>query len=293
MTKAATGPSYPPNIVPMDGLSEEVIREAISGRAGEPGAGTFYWRYDEALLDWVKSVTTSSGYNVPIVSSPTRAAFGEYDRLFRNAHAQKDPGKTDLSNIGKPPLPFISFYRRSSSPLPNRLNGNLPLRNLRLLDNTVEQTEGGSKREVTWSRPPTVWDLTFQLDIWADWQRNLATISQSLLTQLWHGKVAYWTVKNPFGGWSKMPIKMLGSVEDSTDISPSGETVFRQTLTLTVEAMMWYDEMSAKTVLTETRLVEVEGGGEVETSVKLTSLAPLTSKELSELNSAGPGGAGP
>lgn len=287
-------PLYPVAILPQDADFATVITKSLSDTPGA-AANSFLYLHSEAMKLWLHAITATGGLRFPVFSATPKVAFGEYKRLLQEFYRQYDPGKIDLVNLDKPPLPYVTFYRKSMLPLRGRLNPNIPLRNLRILDSEIDQSEGGNKRTVTWGRPPQPYELSFQIDVWTDYHHTHSHIVQQIAGQFWNGQIAYWEIRHPFSPQNYWMAIRLGSggFDDSTDQNPAGETVFRHTIQVTVEALMWFDEMGSKTILTDTQQFVEQGSEEVlaTKSDKMTTLAPLTVDELLEVPSDQPEGA--
>jgi len=285
-------PLYPAFILPHDPDFATVITKSLSDTPG-PQAHSFLYLHSEAIKLWLHEITATQGTKFPVFEATPKAAFGEYKRLLSAFYQNHDPGKLDLVNLDKPPLPYVTFTQKSMVPLRGRLNPNLPIRNLRILDSEIDPSEGGNHRTVTWSRPPAPYELSYQIDIWTDYRHTHAHIIQQVAGQFWNSQVAYWGVRHPFIEQSYwLPIRLgSGGFDNSTDQNPAGETVYRHTIQITVEALMFFDEMAAKTILTDTKQFFEQGSDEIlfTKSEKFTSLAPPTVDELALITHEEPG----
>lgn len=284
-------PQYPTSILPHDPDFATVITKSLADTPG-PQAHSFLYLHSEAVRLWLHEITATQGTKLPVFEATPKAAFGEYKRLLGEFYRNHDPAKLDLVNLDKPPLPYVTFTQKAMTPILGRLNPNLPIRGIRLLDSEIDPVDGGNRRTVTWSRPPAPYELAYQVDIWTDYRHTNAHIIQQVAGQFWNSRIAYWGVRHPFIQQSYwLPIRLgSGGFDNSTDQNPAGETVYRHTIQIVVEALMFFDEMAAKTILTDTKQLVEQGNDEILStkSEKLTSLAPLTVDELGEITAEEP-----
>lgn len=266
-------------VVPENGYN---IAKKSLGDLVDRNPGVFLKFYEEALKDWLLNICKTRNRITPVFASKPRVAFAEYDRLL--AKFYEDLSEKDLINLQKNPLPFVTFVRKSIRPT-KRINHNMPIRNIRLVsgNDVMEDPNGNQKRAVTWSRPPVSLDISYQIDIFADYQTITAFIVQRILSQAWGG-IAYWNVETPFGK-TLVAVRINDSVEESTESETKDETVYRSTLQVTVEGLMFHDELLDLTILTQTLQLVDDASGQVihEKSIKLSSLAPMTVEELSQI----------
>lgn len=205
-------------------------------------------------------------------------AFSSYRQLLETQKVTPIimPGDA-RSEVDKLPLPFVTFQRGNIDIRTNEQNQNWPIRNLQFLSGT-------NQRRTAYSRYPKPLIIEYQIDIWCRYE-NHANFFQFKILEQFDGRVAYWSVANPITGVKMMMPIRDRNIRTTSDTEIDKDRIIRITMTVHVEAWIFFDVIAAPTYEITTRSYDV-GGDETDQSLSTreTPLAPeLTVQQISAL----------
>lgn len=246
----------PHGLVPWDGGFGAVQREQHGSGTGRDNKD-FLNVYNVAMKGWLSDIFTVAGNSIPVVMAAPKLAFSDYwyslpepiKASYLQACSGGGPDRIDPATPPPPnftnamyPLPFISFSR-VGNPEPRTGSNAVPLRNLGFIDIDRKQT--------SWSRHPTPYTLTFQIEIWSKYQ-SMHNWWFSMFDEAFQGQMSYMGVPSFLSDTAEplmTGIKIKSAVDNSDlEATSDKESIFRWTMTVEVEAWKFYEVRSAPTV---------------------------------------------
>ena len=254
----------------------KVILAAYSNQA-DMESNLFIRFYNLAIQNWITDLIVIDGRPIICVKSTPMRAFSTYRHLLVHTGFEHLPKDSD--DIERFPLPFANFTRGIPKTNPRLKQDSYPIRNIGFLDGTM-------KRRVAHTRYPRAMLIPYSIDLWCKYESHMDYMIQRVQEQF--VPMAYYDVSSPFSdGTIVMPIK-LTEITDNSDLErdQTDDRLLRITVSIEVEAWMFFDIHQAPTFQTETKTVstvldkDLSGEEEIFTvSDKLTPLAPPTLEE--------------
>jgi hypothetical protein len=256
-----------------------VVLPAYSNQA-DMDSNLFIRFYNEAVKSWIENLIVIDGRKIICIKSSPLRAFSAYKHLFKNDDFNRLPEDGEAPE--RFPLPFAN-YTRGVPKVNDKLKQNsYPIRNIGFLDES-------NKRRTAWTRYPKPMIIPYSIDFWSKYESHMDYIIQRIHEQF--VPMAYYDVGSPFSdGTILMPMKMNDLVDNSElERDSTEDRLLRVTLSMDVEAWMFYNIHQAPTFQTETQQVVAVSDKNLSDpelvftkSFKHTDLAPLTLEERAE-----------
>lgn len=255
----------------------KVALPAYSNNA-DKDSSLFIRFYNEAIEKWVKEMIVIDGVPIFTMKSSPMRAFSSYRHLRKPSDT--NPLPPDAEQPERPPLPMANYIRGTPKPNKSLQQSSYPIRNIGFMDST-------KKRRTAYTRYPKASLIPYTIEFWCRYDSHMDYILQKIYEQF-TPSIAYYEVGSPFSnGTILMPIHMLDMV-DNSDLERDNvdDRLFRTTLTVEVEAWMFYNINQAPTFQTETDQIAIASDKALTNtedvfvkSTKFTDLAPLTVEE--------------
>ncbi len=215
---------------------------------------TFFRVYDQGISNWVNNRAILNGEVVPhVMSSPQRAFSTMRDVLVKQGKLGKD------ATLDMVPLPFISIQRGDPS-LNLKYWSRSRMRNMRFTDSSKKYTQTAVF--------PQPFLLPYTVEIWSKYVQSDAELFQRFMFAFASAQ-SYMMVKHREPWGFKMAAIHLNNMDNNSKLEGGemDEREIRHTLSLQVEAWLFFDPTEAPAVHKFVNELYSYGGKDVGTGV--------------------------
>lgn len=205
-----------------------------------------YSSYDLGIHRWIQGIVTKTEPTTVVIQSSPMRAFGDAAAMLEKGLI--DSGVLpdgDFNRSANIPLPLVSVH--PSAPEKREWGRITPFRNL--FRDSLPGTGTDMRNRYT-AKPPTPYWITYSIDIWTKTRSTMNALVSDILREfdpyMTYGEAV---IDTDFWGTILMPIHNQGITDNSELEAGANDRLLRHTLTVRVEAWLFYAPETAKVML--------------------------------------------